>query len=274
MRALIVEGHQYVCDGGREPHFLTVTADDHALVLQPHARPSRRCLARRSWFSDWPWPFAFSGSTGWGYQQGGISATGSADGSYHLQNVYTFSDDLFYTRGRNGFKFGALINRFNQALTAAKSDGNLNFATASDFLSGLARFYQGTTGGLTGDDAFNTFGLYVQDDFRATKRLTLNMGLRYEFRTTINELSGYPYALPKPLTDTTATRGPINRNPSLYNFSPRLGFAWDIFGDGKTALRGAAGIYYDLANYGQAIEQLCRSFSILVAKIVSQDGLG
>jgi hypothetical protein len=184
---------------------------------------------------------------------GGLSATGSAGGLYHLQNVYTFSDDLFYTKGRNGFKFGTLINRFNQALTAAKSLGNLNFPDGSDFLSGLPRFYHGTTGGLTGDYIFNTFGFYIQDDFRATKRLTLNMGLRYEFRTTLNEKRGYQYALRNPLVDTGSTRGPINRDPSYYNFGPRLGFAWDIFGDGKSALRGAAGIYYDLANYGQVI---------------------
>jgi hypothetical protein len=90
------------------------------------------------------------------------------------------------------------------------------------------------------------FGFYVQDDYRATDRLTLNLGLRYEFYTLPSERYGLDTTLRNILTDATFTVGPpFGANPSLKNWAPRLGFAWDVNGDGRTAIRGGVGIYYD-----------------------------
>ena len=104
------------------------------------------------------------------------------------------------------------------------------------------------------DFIFNTYGLYGQDDWRVTQRLTLNLGLRYEFMNTPHELNHRESRQINDFTDPF-TLGPVIQNNSLTNFSPRVGLAYDLFGNGKTAIRGGAGIYYDMGNIGTALGQ-------------------
>jgi hypothetical protein len=73
------------------------------------------------------------------------------------------------------------------------------------------------------------------------------VGLRYEFSTALNEVSGHGSSVRDILHDTAPTLGPaLFINPSLHNFGPRFGFAWDVLGDGKTAVRGGFSILYDV----------------------------
>jgi hypothetical protein len=107
---------------------------------------------------------------------------------------------------------------------------------------------------------YETYGFYGQDDWRVTSRLTLNLGLRYEFNTTPVESQGYQTTILNPGARVDVVGGagwtnplvtePYLRNPSLKNFSPRFGFAFDPTGKGKTSIRGAYGIYYDIATIG------------------------
>jgi len=103
----------------------------------------------------------------------------------------------------------------------------------------------------------NTMGLYAQYDWHIMPRLTLNLGLRYEPDFGLNELNnkGYAFRGMVTLKPATPTQGPLTDNPSFKNFSPRVGFAYDLTGRGKTSIRGAFGVYYDIANFGSAVRE-------------------
>ena len=89
----------------------------------------------------------------------------------------------------------------------------------------------------------NIVGLYLQDDWRFRSNLTLNLGLRYEMSSVPTETSGKLANL-RNLSDPVAHTGsPFFSNPTLKNFEPRVGFAWDPRSNGKTAIRGGIGMF-------------------------------
>jgi len=187
-----------------------------------------------------------------------------ANPNYHLQNYWSLSEDMFYTKGKHALKFGFLGNRIQYII------GEQVFGRgAVDFAGGLGSFLQNQPSqelaaipGGVGRRHFRyeTYGFYGQDDWRVTSRLTLNLGLRYEFNTEPAESQGIQTTLlnPSARVDTVGgpgwtnplTPGPYLGNPSLKNFSPRLGVAYDPTGKGKTAIRAAFGIYYDISTIG------------------------
>ena len=172
------------------------------------------------------------------------------------QNIFTWSDDIFYTRGRHSLKFGTLINHYQQyLLTFVNSVGTVTFANVNNFLQGLTSQYSAQTPGSLRDRTydFNTLGFYAHDDFRVLSNLTFNLGLRYEFITVPHEVHGKEAALRDIRNDAATTLGPAFQNMSLRNFSPRFGFAWDVKGDGKTAVRGGFAELYDVGVFGVSL---------------------
>jgi carboxypeptidase family protein len=109
------------------------------------------------------------------------------------------------------------------------------------YLNSIADTFTGSAGTNEADDNWTSVGIYFQDDFHPTNRLTLNLGLRYE-------LQAGPYSNDFQ-TPVLAALGPLGynnqRSLDTNNLGPRLGFAWDVKGDAKTIVRGGYGIYYD-----------------------------
>ncbi len=188
-----------------------------------------------------------------GYSGFGFNGAAGPPPPYHIQNIKTFSDDLFLSRARHSIKLGALINQYNQAVGAPLfTIGSISYGSLANFLQGIPTTYSALVPGSNTQRywTYETLGFYAQDDWRAASRLTLNLGVRYEFMTTPQELNNLSYAVRNMSVDASATQGPVMRNRTFLNFSPRAGFAWDVFGNSHTSVRGGAGIYYDVGNLG------------------------
>ena len=174
------------------------------------------------------------------------------------QNIFTWSDDLFYTRGRHSLKFGALINRFRAYMESpVNGRGTVSFANLTSFLLAQTTSYTATTPDSNFGRTYHytTLGFYAQDDLRLRSNFTLNLGLRYEFNTEVTETNGLGVALRDIQHDAATTLGRAFQNLSLRNLSPRIGFAWDVNGDGRTAVRGGFGLLYDIAALGPSLYQ-------------------
>jgi hypothetical protein len=190
--------------------------------------------------------------------QGNGFGPSSSQPGYTTQNIFTYSDDLFYEKGKHSFKFGVLINHYQQDFYGASP------ARGSFTSSNLPQFLAGTFSSASSDispvpaDAFlhernSTFGVYAQDDYRVLPNLTLNLGLRYEFATVESDKDGKNIVATPTCAYPCFQVGPMYKNPYLHNFGPRIGFAWDVFGNGKTSVRGGGGLLYDLETLGETI---------------------
>lgn len=185
----------------------------------------------------------------------GLSEFGSSDllPQGFLDSTFELYDSLTYTLGRQTFKAGGQIQYLqNDAVSNTRQSSRWNFPSVEDFLLGQANRVQIAPRDLADPERQmrQTFvAWFVQDDVRLTPRLTLNLGLRGEWASTINERDGELASLPLDLFGT-GTFDDIRTGDSWYHnpgmaFGPRVGLAWDPFGDGKTAVRGGFGIFYD-----------------------------
>jgi Carboxypeptidase regulatory-like domain/TonB dependent receptor/TonB-dependent Receptor Plug Domain len=168
----------------------------------------------------------------------------SNPGDYFYWNSFQIDDDAFFTHGAHSLKFGAALERMELNYSSGAAGGEFDFGSLSNFLTNhpdkfSSSFQTSTPRGLRQ----TIFGLYVQDDWRWRRNLTLNLGLRYEMSTVPTEVQNKLSVLLN-LTDPTPHLGnPFFLNPTLRNFEPRVGFAWDPFNNSKTAVRGGVGIF-------------------------------
>jgi hypothetical protein len=206
---------------------------------------------------DVPGNIGVSGLTAWGGR--------SFNPKNHAQNVFQFKEDFSLTQGGHSIRFGGLFERFQANVrTDFNAGGNFSFSSVRDFLENDVASFTVTRPGSDNIRGWrqNLLGLYIQDDIALRPGLTLNLGLRYEIVNTPTEVNGkmanirdlshhqegtgpatgHLYTL---TPDETDVGDPYVKNASLKNFAPRAGIAWDVFGNGRTAVRAGGGIYHE-----------------------------
>ena len=157
-------------------------------------------------------------------------------------------DNFTWSRSSHNVKTGISITHFmNDQDSSFDFGGAYSFTSLENFLQNRPGTYEGQGSGSSTDRRWrqNLIGLYAQDDWTPRRNLTLNMGVRYEFITTPQELSGRTASMPDLQAASTIAGGDIFKNPSLTNIGPRAGFAWDMTGDGRNALHGGAGLFFE-----------------------------
>ena len=187
----------------------------------------------------------------------GWSRVGSSDfwPVHYAYHVYDFSDTLSYNLGRHSIRFGGQFQKmlWNSRIPT-RQRGRWSFSTLEDFMLGNARSVQVAPPSISEPHRAlrqSLFAFFFQDDYQIRSNLTLNLGLRYEPTTATNEKHGRLSQIPQEkLLDFTASHADITTTGDYYDtpkmvLAPRVGFAWDPFGDGNTAIRGGFGMFYD-----------------------------
>jgi hypothetical protein len=203
---------------------------------------------------------------GW---KGNLEYTGDY-GLYAVpQNTYELNDTVSWTKGNHFLKFGGIFIRRQVSFFNPQEGkgyfwidaGTVDFTgyEVSELLAGGVDQYQiGSQSGYFSNIGQED-GLFVQDDWRANRHLTMNLGLRWDFLSRPYEAHNKQSAF-NVQTGTVMIAGQNGVSRSIiaqtyHNFGPRLGFAWDPRADGKTVVRGGYGIFYFL-DFGGINNQL------------------
>lgn len=223
----------------------------------------------------------------------GLLTIGSSgfSGGRRAQQITQITDSVIITRGRHNFKTGFDLRWWRLSfINRLQPSGLFNFTGSltnnpqrpAGTGSAMADFLLGEV--ASGNQGFRPFfqfraipfGAYFQDDWKVTRTLTLNLGIRYDISVGPSELHNrYSSFDPYLANSTTGTSGQLRYagtgglpenfvDTDKNNIGPRVGFAWDPRGDGKTAIRGGYGLIYLMLESGNAVPDNASAFGFSV----------
>jgi outer membrane receptor protein involved in Fe transport len=171
------------------------------------------------------------------------------------QRTYQYTDNFSFTHGTHNFKVGAeYYNLDADSFFDSNIRSSLTFNTFASFAAGTPATYTQNFGNSVRNNVVHNAFAFAQDDWKVTRNLTLNLGVRYEWAGGPTEANGKISNLD---LDDKASFGAAGAGPlgllvtgkpsfnSNNNWAPRFGFAWSPTSDGKTVVRGGYGIAYD-----------------------------
>jgi hypothetical protein len=185
---------------------------------------------------------------------------GGATGLDETSGIWRLLDNVSYTHGNHIFKFGVefVYARLSISLQTDQAKGTINFnnnvsslnvfpgATAlENFMAGIVTSANLLTGTIPRNFTYPEYAAFVQDDWRIFPRLTLNLGLRYEYTSPVSEANGLigNFALGSPTGIMQGQGGDLYKMDP-WAFAPRIGLAWDVTGKGTTVVRTGFNIIY------------------------------
>jgi hypothetical protein len=185
-----------------------------------------------------------------------------------VNNTFAYTDTATWVRGHNTWKFGGGFSAYqNNTVFDFVGNGEFDFNgvdgigtgnTFADFLVGIpgSYFQNANAASNIRSKAVNVF---LQDEWKVRHNLTLSLGLRYEYSSPKLDTEGRSFSVIPGLQSTVFPNAPLGmvfpgdagaprgvNFPNKNNWGPRFGFAWDPWGNGKTSIRGGAGIFYDV----------------------------